>query len=412
MAYKGTPLFMPDEGLLEIMQIARDSGVMVMVHAENGDAMAKLQEQALARGDVDPIWHAHTRPEAVEAEATGRAIRLAEIADAALGVVHVTCAGAADEIRRAHDARPGRARRDVPPVPGDDDRRPEQARVRGREVRLLARRCATPPTTTSSGARLATGELVLVGLGPLRVRLRRPEGARPGRLHEDPQRHARGRGARADPLDPRRAQRAHQPRDVRRRARRPTRRGCTGCCRARASSPPAPTRTSWCGTPSCRSPSPTPTATTRTTTRPTRVRSWSARPERVYVRGTLAYLDGDVVAEPGSGEFLPRSLGDSRGARSPRDRGARPAAGGPVAARPGGADRRRRRRAAGGLERHAGIRARDWLRERLAEIPGVEVHTDPAGNIWAALPGESERSVVAGRPHRLGARTAAGSTAR
>jgi allantoate deiminase len=41
-------------------------------------------------------------------------------------------------------------------------------------------------------------------------------------------------------------------------------------------------------------------------------------------------------------------------------------------------------------------RARDWLRERLAEIPGVEVHTDPAGNIWAALPGESERSVVVG----------------
>ena len=32
-------------------------------------------------------------------------------------------------------------------------------------------------------------------------------------------------------------------------------------------------------------------------------------PERVYVRGTLAYVDGDVVAEPGSGEFLPRSLG-------------------------------------------------------------------------------------------------------
>ena len=78
------------------MQIARDSGVMVMVHAENGDAVAKLQEQALARGDVDPIWHAHTRPEAVEAEATGRAIRLAEIADTVLGVVHVTCGGAAD----------------------------------------------------------------------------------------------------------------------------------------------------------------------------------------------------------------------------------------------------------------------------------------------------------------------------
>ena len=40
--------------------------------------------------------------------------------------------------------------------------------------------------------------------------------------------------------------------------------------------------------------------------------------------------------------------------------------------------------------------AQDWLRARLAEIPGVEVHTDPAGNIWGRLPGESERSVVLG----------------
>ncbi len=40
--------------------------------------------------------------------------------------------------------------------------------------------------------------------------------------------------------------------------------------------------------------------------------------------------------------------------------------------------------------------AREWFRARLDEIPGVEVHTDPAGNVWATLPGESERSVVVG----------------
>jgi dihydropyrimidinase len=102
MAYKGTSLYMLDEDLLEILQIARDAGVLVMVHAENGDVIAKLQEQALARGDVEPIWHARTRPEGAEAEATARAIRLAEIADAPLAVVHVTCADAAEEIRRAH----------------------------------------------------------------------------------------------------------------------------------------------------------------------------------------------------------------------------------------------------------------------------------------------------------------------
>jgi dihydropyrimidinase len=102
MAYKGTPLFTSDEDFLEVLQIARDAGVLVMVHCENGDVVAKLQEQALARGDVDPHWHALTRPEAAEAEATGRAIRLAEIADAPLLIVHMTCEGSVSEIRRAH----------------------------------------------------------------------------------------------------------------------------------------------------------------------------------------------------------------------------------------------------------------------------------------------------------------------
>ena len=102
MAYKGTPLYTADEDLFEAMQIARDAGLLVMVHAENGDVIAKLQEQALARGDTSPKWHGLTRPEACEAEATGRAIRLAEMADSPLVVVHVTCDGALEEIRRAH----------------------------------------------------------------------------------------------------------------------------------------------------------------------------------------------------------------------------------------------------------------------------------------------------------------------
>src|SRR6266511_5669439 len=45
MAYKGTPLYTQDEDLFEALQVARDAGVLVMVHAENGDVIAKLQEQ-------------------------------------------------------------------------------------------------------------------------------------------------------------------------------------------------------------------------------------------------------------------------------------------------------------------------------------------------------------------------------
>ena len=50
-----------------------------------------------------PRFHALTRPEAVEAEATNRAIRLAETAGAPILVVHVSCAGALEAIHLAHE---------------------------------------------------------------------------------------------------------------------------------------------------------------------------------------------------------------------------------------------------------------------------------------------------------------------
>ena len=103
MAYKGTPLYSEDEDLFETLQLSKDAGVLVLVHAENGDAIAKLQQQALARGDVEPRFHALTRPEAVEAEATNRAIRLAEVAGAPILVVHVSCAPSLEAIHLAHE---------------------------------------------------------------------------------------------------------------------------------------------------------------------------------------------------------------------------------------------------------------------------------------------------------------------
>jgi beta-ureidopropionase / N-carbamoyl-L-amino-acid hydrolase len=39
--------------------------------------------------------------------------------------------------------------------------------------------------------------------------------------------------------------------------------------------------------------------------------------------------------------------------------------------------------------------ARDWFRARLVELP-VDVEQDDAGNLWATLPGDSDRSVVIG----------------
>jgi dihydropyrimidinase len=100
MAYKGE-LMTRDDDLAATMDRARDLGGLIMVHAENGDVVDLLVKRALARGDTSAINHALTRPEFVEAEATGRAARLAEYTGAALFVVHVTCAAAAAEIEAA-----------------------------------------------------------------------------------------------------------------------------------------------------------------------------------------------------------------------------------------------------------------------------------------------------------------------
>jgi dihydropyrimidinase len=90
MAYKGA-IMVDDETLFRTMQVAAETGALVMVHAENGDVIDVLVKQALAEGKTEPKWHAATRPPHTEGEATSRAITLAHLAGCPLYVVHVSC---------------------------------------------------------------------------------------------------------------------------------------------------------------------------------------------------------------------------------------------------------------------------------------------------------------------------------
>lgn len=89
MAYKNI-LQVDDHALLQVLQLAEKNGLLVCVHCENGDVIDLLVQQARAKGYSEPKYHALTRPITVEREATARAICLAEIAGAALYVVHVS----------------------------------------------------------------------------------------------------------------------------------------------------------------------------------------------------------------------------------------------------------------------------------------------------------------------------------
>jgi dihydropyrimidinase len=102
MAYPGA-LMLDDASLFKAFQQTASNGGLICVHAENGGAIDVLVRQALAAGNTSPKYHMLTRPTTAEAEATNRAIRLAEMAGAPVYFVHLSCADALEVVRSARD---------------------------------------------------------------------------------------------------------------------------------------------------------------------------------------------------------------------------------------------------------------------------------------------------------------------
>ncbi len=102
MAYPG--VFMLDDGsIFKALQMTSQNGGLVCMHAENGSAIDVIVQQALAEGKKAPKYHALTRPTTAEAEATARAIALAEMAGAPIYIVHMSCNDALEKVREARD---------------------------------------------------------------------------------------------------------------------------------------------------------------------------------------------------------------------------------------------------------------------------------------------------------------------
>jgi dihydropyrimidinase len=102
MAYKGA-LQVDDATFFKSLLKARECGALISFHGENGDVVDVLVKQMLAEGKTAPLYHALSRPPEAEAEATGRAIALAEMADAPIYVVHLSAAKALDKVIAARD---------------------------------------------------------------------------------------------------------------------------------------------------------------------------------------------------------------------------------------------------------------------------------------------------------------------
>jgi dihydropyrimidinase len=90
-----------DGEIFQALRIARDNGLLTLVHAENGDVIDILITEALAAGHVAPEWHAHTRPAWGAVEASLRASALAAQAGASLYIVHMNAGGEVDQLQYA-----------------------------------------------------------------------------------------------------------------------------------------------------------------------------------------------------------------------------------------------------------------------------------------------------------------------
>ncbi len=103
MAYKGA-LMVNDDELYHSFSRCAHLGAMPLVHAENGDVVFRMQEDIMNRGVTGPEGHAYSRPPEVEGEATNRAIMIADMVGSPLYVVHTSCRDSHEAIARARAA--------------------------------------------------------------------------------------------------------------------------------------------------------------------------------------------------------------------------------------------------------------------------------------------------------------------
>ncbi|MFO1034474.1 MAG: dihydropyrimidinase [Hyphomicrobiales bacterium] len=103
MAYKGA-LMVNDDEMYNSFRRCAQLGALPLVHAENGDVVARMQADLLARGVTGPEGHSYSRPPEVEGEAANRAIMIADMAGCPLYIVHVSCEETHEAIRRAKQA--------------------------------------------------------------------------------------------------------------------------------------------------------------------------------------------------------------------------------------------------------------------------------------------------------------------
>ena len=102
LAYKGA-IGIEDDELIQAMKTAAKYGMIVTIHAEHGEMVVELQNRLFGEGRTAPKYHAQSRPSPVEGEATNRVLMIAEQTGATAYVVHMTCAESVKALAEARE---------------------------------------------------------------------------------------------------------------------------------------------------------------------------------------------------------------------------------------------------------------------------------------------------------------------
>jgi len=101
-AYPGV-FFSDDGAIFRAMQQTAKNGGLILMHAENGLAIDVVAAQNAAAGNTDPYFHGTSRSPILEGEATNRVIRLAQVAEVPVYIVHLSAREALAAVRQARD---------------------------------------------------------------------------------------------------------------------------------------------------------------------------------------------------------------------------------------------------------------------------------------------------------------------
>ncbi len=96
-------MYLNDKKIYQVLKRLKEVGGIAGIHCENMGLIEALVEEEKAKGNLSVSSHKKTRPAAVEAEAIGRLLKIAGLADAPVIIVHLSSGEGYQEVKYARE---------------------------------------------------------------------------------------------------------------------------------------------------------------------------------------------------------------------------------------------------------------------------------------------------------------------